>query len=57
MITVYNMNGTQLKSIELHQKGDGSITVNGGEFNAGMYMYALIADGQVVDTKSMILTN
>jgi len=51
------MNGTQLKSIELHPKGNGSITINGGEFNAGMYIYTLIADGQVIDTKQMILTD
>jgi hypothetical protein len=25
--------------------------------NAGMYLYALIVDGKVVDTKRMILTN
>jgi len=56
MINIYNMSGTQLKSIELHQKGDGSVIINGGEFNAGMYMYALIADGIEVDTKRMILT-
>ncbi len=54
---IYNMNGTQLKSIPLHQKGDGSVTINGGEFQAGMYMYTLIANGQVVDTKQMILTD
>lgn len=57
MINIYNMNGTQLKSIELHQKGDGSITINGGEFTAGMYLYALITDGQVIDTKRMFLTD
>jgi len=57
MLNIYNMNGTQLKSIQLHQQGNGSITINGGEYNAGMYMYALIADGQVIDTKQMILTD
>ena len=56
MICIYNMNGTQLKSISLHQKGYGDILINGGEFKAGMYMYSLIVDGQVIDTKQMILT-
>ncbi len=50
------MNGTQLKSIELHQKGDGSITLNGGELQAEMYMYSLVTDGQLIDTKQMLLT-
>jgi hypothetical protein len=57
MICIYDMNGSQLKSIDLHQLGKGSITINGGEYSAGMYMYTLIADGQVIDTKQMILTD
>jgi hypothetical protein len=57
MINIYNMNGTQLKSIQLHQTGSGFITISGSEFTAGMYMYALIADGQAIDTKQMILTD
>jgi hypothetical protein len=57
MLNVYNMNGMQLKSIPLHQKGNGNIIINANEFTAGMYMYALIADGKVIDTKRMILTD
>jgi hypothetical protein len=57
MITIYDMNGTQLKSIDLQRKGDGSIEIYSGELKAGMYMYTLIADGKVIDTKQMILTN
>lgn len=57
VINVYNMSGTQLKSIELHQRGEGRIVINGGEFDAGMYMYAMIADGRVIATKQMILTD
>jgi hypothetical protein len=57
MINVYDMNGTQLKSIPLHLTGYGNITINGNELKAGMYFYTLIADGQIIDTKRMILTN
>ena len=56
MICIYDMEGTQLKCIPLHHKGNGNISINGNEFNAGMYMYALIADGNAIDTKRMILT-
>jgi hypothetical protein len=31
-------------------------TIKGSELRAGMYLYALIADGQEVDVKQMILT-
>lgn len=55
-IYLYDMNGTQLKNYPITNKGKGSITIQGSEFNAGMYLYALIADGEVIDTKRMILT-
>jgi hypothetical protein len=55
-VYVYDMNGVQLKSYSIPQKGKGNITIQGSEFNAGMYLYALIADGKVIDTKRMILT-
>lgn len=56
MICIYDMNGTQLKSVLINQKGKGSITIHGSEFRPGMYLYTLIADGKVIDTKRMILT-
>jgi len=55
-IYVYDMNGTQLKSYTISQRGKGNIIINGSELSAGMYLYALIADGKVIDTKRMILT-
>jgi len=55
-IYVYDMNGVQLKSYSITERGKGTVTIQGSEFNAGMYLYALIADGKVIDTKRMILT-
>jgi len=55
-IYVYDMNGGQLKNYSINERGKGNITIQGAEFNAGMYLYALIADGKVIDTKRMILT-
>ena len=55
-IYVYDMNGIQLKNYPISERGKKNITINGSEFNAGMYLYALIADGKVIDTKRMILT-
>jgi len=54
-LNIYDMSGTQLKSINLYQKGYGNVTLNGYELKAGMYMYALIVDGQIIDTKRMVL--
>ncbi|MEI7677609.1 MAG: tail fiber domain-containing protein [Bacteroidales bacterium] len=55
-IYVYDMNGVQLKSYNISERGKKNIIINGSEFNAGMYLYALIADGKIIDTKRMILT-
>lgn len=55
-IYIYDMNGAQIMQIPVTDRGRSSITVNGGQLNAGMYIYSLIADGKVIDTKRMILT-
>ena len=55
-IYIYDMNGKQIEQIVLTERGESSITVNGGQLSAGMYLYSLIADGKVIDTKRMILT-
>lgn len=55
-IYIYDMNGGQLKNYSINERGKGFVTINGSEFKAGMYLYALIADGKVTDTKRMILT-
>lgn len=53
---IYDMTGEQLDKYEITTFGSSSITVNGGTLSAGMYLYSLIADGKVIDTKRMILT-
>jgi hypothetical protein len=53
---VYDMNGNQLKQLSLTQKGNASNSINGGQLGAGMYLYSLIADNQLIDTKRMVLT-
>ncbi|MGM0407862.1 MAG: hypothetical protein ACQERU_07745 [Bacteroidota bacterium] len=56
-LPIYKMNTEQLKSIPLHLKGNGNIIIYGNELKAGMYLYALIADEKVIDTKPMVLTD
>ena len=53
---IYNMNGEQIAEYTVTERGETSIVIDGGSLNAGMYLYALITDGQVIDTKRMILT-
>jgi len=57
-ISIFDMQGGLLKTYD-HlnvNEGKGSITINGSELRAGMYMYSLIIDGKEIDTKRMILT-
>lgn len=56
-INVYNLNGIQIKSFNINQKGIGSIVINGNELIAGIYIYNLIIDGKEIDSKRMVLTN
>ncbi len=56
MICIYDMNGTQLEQIDIVERGASSVQIDGYKLNAGMYLYSLIADGNVIDTKRMVLT-
>lgn len=56
VIYIYDMSGLQIASYSITELGSGSITIPAGNLQAGMYLYSLIADGQVIDTKQMILT-
>ena len=53
---VYDLQGKQVKRIAVTERGESSVTIQGNELQAGMYIYALIADGQEIDSKRMILT-
>lgn len=55
-IIIYDMNGLQLKEYPINTNGKGAICVNGSELYAGMYLYALIVDGTLIDSKKMVLT-
>ena len=53
---IYNLQGLQLKSISISERENTSVIINGSELSAGIYLYSLITDNTVVDTKQMILT-
>ena len=56
LLCIYNLQGSQIKQILVTERGEGSQWISGSELSAGMYLYALIADGKEVDVKRMILT-
>lgn len=55
-LIIYDMSGKQLKQININERGKTSVNITSEGFAAGMYLYSLIADGKVVNTKRMILT-
>lgn len=54
-ICIFDMQGKLLKNLPI-SSGTESVTVNGYELGAGMYLYSLLVNGQEVDTKRMIIT-
>lgn len=56
-IGIYDMNGTQIKLEKIHLSGKGSIFVEPNELKPGMYLYSLIVDNSLIDTKTMVLTD
>ena len=55
MLCVYDMNGRQLTQNVITQRGSSVFVVNGNQYGAGMYLYSLIADNQIIDTKILLM--
>lgn len=53
---VFSNGGALVKTYPLATRGVGSVTIDGSTLAAGMYIYTLVADGQIIDSKRMILT-
>jgi len=56
LLCIYDLQGKQLKQTVITKRGYGMETVFASEFPAGIYLYALLAEGNQVDVKRMILT-
>lgn len=55
ILFVHDMQGRQVKKIEITQRNHSTITIKSNELKAGIYTYSLVVDGQMVDTLKMIL--
>jgi len=55
-LLIHNMQGTEIKSYTITAKGAGNMVIQAKELQAGMYMYTLLVNNMIVDTKKMILT-
>ena len=50
------MNGRLIKTVSIQAFGKGEIIIGAEELEAGVYVYTLVVDGVVVDTKQMVIT-
>jgi trimeric autotransporter adhesin len=55
-ISITTMEGIKVKTFELNSKNGEALNINGGELSAGTYIYTLVVDDVMVDSKKMILT-
>jgi trimeric autotransporter adhesin len=53
---VYDLKGTEIAKFTHLPAGKGSVKIAAFQFETGTYLYSLIADGKVQDTKRMIVT-
>lgn len=54
-MAVYDLTGKQITTIGIEQKGSASITITTEKLVAGIYIYSIVADGKVLDSKRMIV--
>ena len=54
-LLIHDMQGAEIRSYSITSKGAGNIIIQGSELQAGMYMYTLLVNNTIVDSKRMIL--
>jgi len=53
---IFNMQGQNVKTVNISGRGNGSIFIQGAELAPGTYIYTLYSNGKELDSKRMILT-
>jgi hypothetical protein len=53
-ILFYDINGRQIKAVDITKKGHGQLNVYANDLTNGVYSYTLIVDGKIIDTKKMV---
>lgn len=54
-IYVYDLQGKKVNQVDITARGKQTIQFNAANLSDGMYLYSLIADGKVVETRRMIV--
>ena len=54
-IYVYDLQGKKVDQVDITARGKQNVQLTSGNLTDGMYLYSLIADGKVVETRRMIV--
>ena len=52
---VYNLNGSKVAQVDITTRGKTSVSLSAANLSEGMYLYSLVADGKIVQTRRMIV--
>lgn len=55
IINIYDLNGNQLRAIQLSEKGKSRIVIKAKDLTPGIYLYNLVVDNMIIDTKQMVI--
>ncbi|MGD1847922.1 MAG: tail fiber domain-containing protein [Salibacteraceae bacterium] len=55
-LVIYSLDGKELMSFNNLDRGYGNVLVAGNELQPGNYVYRLVADNEVVDSKTLVLS-
>ena len=56
MLIIHDLNGLERLSFTITERAYGSKVIEASQLEAGMYLYTLLVDGKIIDSKRMILT-
>jgi trimeric autotransporter adhesin len=54
-LVVYDLSGKQITSFPITEKGASSITITSEKLAGGIYIYSVMADGRILDSKRMVV--
>lgn len=54
-ITITDIQGNRVRTVALRDSGHGAISISGGSLATGTYLYSLVVNGRVIDSKRMVI--
>lgn len=54
-LRIFDMTGKQVRNIQIDERGDMTVSLSSENLTSGIYIYTLIADGNVISSKRMII--